>query len=81
MKPYFLHQGLLELAPTLEGGENIYLGVRPYAFHAGNIVAMVIYPLLLCEEVEKLGKKAQFSFFVFINDWEQDRLAGLDTKT
>ena len=44
MKPYFLHQGFLELASTLEGNENIYLGIRPYAFHAGNIVTMVIYP-------------------------------------
>jgi hypothetical protein len=81
MKPYFLYDGIIELAQTLAGTENIYLGIRPYAFHAGNMVTMVVYPLLLCREIEKLGKEAQFNFFIFINDWEQDRLAGPDTKT
>lgn len=81
MKPYFLYKGLLDLAQTLEGNENIYLGIRPYAFHAGNMVTMTVYPLLLCREIERLGKTARVNFFIFINDWEQDRLAGPDTKT
>lgn len=81
MKPYFLYKGLLDLAQTLKGDENIYLGIRPYAFHAGNMVTMTIYPLLLCKKLERLGKTAKFNFFIFINDWEQDRLAGPDTKT
>ncbi len=81
MKPYFLYDGIVDLAQTLTGTENVYLGIRPYAFHAGNMVTMIVYPLLLCHELEKLGKVAQFNFFIFINDWEQDRLAGSDTKT
>ena len=81
MKPYFLYDGIVELAQTLTGTENVYLGIRPYAFHAGNMVTMIVYPLLLCREMEKLGKTPEFNFFIFINDWEQDRLAGPNTKT
>ncbi len=81
MKPYFLYTGLLDLARELAGDEKIYLGTRPYAFHAGNAMTMVVYPLLLCQELKKLGKKPKFKFFVFINDWEQDKLTGPDVKT
>ncbi len=80
MKPYFLEEGLRSLVKTINGNENIYLGIRPYAFHAGNAIPLVVYPLFLCEEVEKMGKPAAFNIFVFINDWEQDKLFGPDTK-
>lgn len=70
MKPYFLYKGLLDLAQTLEGNENIYLGIRPYAFHAGNMVTMMVYPLLLCREMEKLDKTAKFNFFIYRFNWE-----------
>ena len=52
-KPYFFYSGIKELATTLSGKENIYLGIRPYGFHAGNKIPFVIYPMLLCEEMEK----------------------------
>ena len=50
-KPYFFYSGIKELATTLSGKENIYLGIRPYGFHAGNKIPFVIYPMLLCEEM------------------------------
>jgi hypothetical protein len=80
MKPYFHYKGICELAKKLNGNERIYLGIRPYGFHAGNATTMVIYPLLLCREIEKLGKMPHFTFYVFLNDWEQDSLDGPDPK-
>lgn len=62
MKPYFLYNGIAGLAQTLTGTENVYLGIRPYAFHAGNMVTMIVYPLLLCREIERLGKTAGLNF-------------------
>lgn len=80
MKPYFYYKGICDLAKILTGKENIYLGIRPYGFHAGNASTMVVYPILLCRELEKLGKTPKFNFYVFINDWEQDSLEGPDIK-
>src|SRR3989344_4571671 len=70
MKPYFFQKGIEELAHEVKGNENIYLGIRPYGFHAGNMLAFIIYPLLLCEEVRKMGVIPSFNIFIFINDWE-----------
>ena len=70
--PYFLHQGLEQLAEELTGRENIFLGIRPYGFHAGNKIPFIVYPLLLCELLEKNRKTAEFTFYLFLNDWEQD---------
>jgi len=81
MKPYLYYDGLLSAAESLTGKENIYLGIRPYGFHAGNMMPFVVYPLLLCRQMEKLGKKIKFNFYIFINDWEQDKLDGPDPKT
>jgi len=81
IKPYFFADGINELANELTGNENIYLGTRPYGFHAGNMLTLLAYPLLLCEALTKLGKIPRFNVTVFINDWEQDRLAGPDIKT
>jgi hypothetical protein len=72
-KPYLLMDGLKEIAQGFTGTENIFLGIKPYGFHAGNKIPFVAYPILLCEELERHGKKAKFNFFVFINDWEQTR--------
>lgn len=80
MKPYFLFKGITELAKEFSGNENIYLGIRPYGFHAGNQFPFMVYPHLLCSELEKLGKKAKFNFYLFLNDWEQDSLEGPDPK-
>ncbi|MFA4827364.1 MAG: hypothetical protein WC596_03920 [Candidatus Shapirobacteria bacterium] len=71
----------MSAAQNLTGKENIYLGIRPYGFHAGNMMPFVVYPLLLCRQMEKLGKQIQFNFYIFINDWEQDKLDGPDPKT
>jgi len=79
-KPYFLYSGIKELAKIVTGQENIYLGIRPYGFHAGNMSTLVVYPYLLCQETKKQGTIPQFSFFIFLNDWEQDGLAGPDVK-
>lgn len=81
MRPYFFVDGLNKLADELSGNENIYLGTRPYGFHAGNMLTLLAYPLLLCEALVKAGKTPRFNITVFINDWEQDRLAGPDIKT
>lgn len=80
MKPYFYLSGVRELADELRGDENIYLGIRPYGFHAGNMSTLVVYPILLCRELSKLGKIPRFNFYVFINDWEQHKLDGPDPK-
>lgn len=71
-KPYFFNSGICELAKKLSGNENIYLGIRPYGFHAGNKIPFVIYPMLLCKEMQRIGKTPRFTFYLFINDWEQD---------
>lgn len=78
MKPYLYYKGLLELSKELNGRENIYLGIRPYGFHAGNMLALVTYPILLSRELQKLGKTPRFNIFLFINDWEQNKLDGPD---
>ena len=76
MKPFMYYKGLKQLAHEVNGNENIYLGIRPYGFHSGNMLPFVVYPRLLCEEVIRLGKVPSFNFYVFINDWEQDKLDG-----
>jgi len=70
------YKGLQKLATELRGNENIYLGIRPYGFHSGNMLPFVIYPYLLCAELKKLGKTPKFNFYIFLNDWEQDKLDG-----
>lgn len=76
MKAYHFNDGLEQLATQVRGDEHIYLGVRPQEFHAGNMLTMVAYPLLFCRAVANQGKSVRFSFYVFINDWEQDALDG-----
>lgn len=78
MKPYLYYEGLVKAAKSLKGTENVYLAIRPYGFHAGNMLPMVAYPILLCKEMVKLGKTPRFNFILFINDWEQDKLQGPD---
>lgn len=75
----FLHnKGIKELADVVIGNERIHMGIRPFGFHAGNMVSLYIYPYLFCEQVEKNGKNVEFTFFVSINDYEQDALDGPD---
>lgn len=44
------------------------------------MLPFVLYPILLSEELKKLGKVPEFNIFIFINDWEQDKLAGPNVK-
>jgi len=80
MKPYFFRDGIVELSQVLRGTENIYMGIRPYGFHTGNMCTLVAYPILLCSELKRINKIPKFTFHVFINDWEQDKLDGLDVE-
>jgi len=80
MSAFFLNKGIKDIANTLTGNENVYLGIRPYGFHAGNMLPLVVYPLLLCDELTKIKIEPRFTFFVFINDWEQDGLSCPDVK-
>lgn len=80
-EPYLFNDGMRKLAFEVVGSERIHMGIRPCGFHAGNVVALYVYPFLFCEEVERLGKTANFTFFVSINDYEQDELDGPDYRT
>jgi len=74
-------EGLKNLVASTNGNEKIHVGIRPYGFHAGNALAVVAYPYLLCEFYEKKYKKQpEFTFFISINDWEQDALDGPDYR-
>ena len=79
-KPYLYNKGLKDLASEVSGTERIHMGIRPFGFHAGNLISLYVYPFLFCEEVEKIGKPVNFVFFVSINDYEQDELDGPDYK-
>jgi len=71
--------GLIELAAALDGAERVHLGIRPYALHAGNVVAIAAYPFLLCEEFARArSREPRFQFIVSVNDWEQEALGGPD---
>src|SRR3989344_9001098 len=80
MKPYLYYKGLIKLAEDIKGTEIVHVGIRPYGFHAGNAMALFVYPYLLCERLETLGKRPKLRFIVSINDWEQDELDGPDYR-
>ncbi|HET6746862.1 MAG TPA: hypothetical protein VFH06_02020 [Candidatus Saccharimonadales bacterium] len=77
-KAYLYLEGIQQLAQEVRGDEKIYTAIRPYALHAGNVLSIVAYPYLLCENVKKHGIEPRFEFIVSINDWEQDQLIGPD---
>lgn len=77
---YLYNEGLDKLVNDVSGSERIHMGIRPFGFHAGNLVSLYVYPYLFCEKVEKIGKPVNFIFFVSINDYEQDELDGPDYK-
>jgi hypothetical protein len=70
--------GLERLSRLLYGSEKIGFGIRPHGFHAGNMAAIVAYPWLLCERMEKLGITPQFRFDCWINDLESPGIVGSD---
>lgn len=80
MEPYLYLQGLKKLAKEASGDEVIHLGIRPYGFHAGNALALIVYPYLLSWYLELEGKKSRFRFVISLNDWEQDALDGPDYR-
>lgn len=71
MKPYPYLNGLRELVEEISGTEKIHAGIRPYGFHAGSVMALVVYLYLLCKFLENIGKEPKLKFFVSENDWEQ----------
>lgn len=75
---YLYSDGIREAANKLSGNEKIHVGIRPYEMHAGNVLAIIAYPIILFEEFEKSGKIAKFELIVSLNDWEQDTLIGED---
>lgn len=77
-KAYLYLEGIKQLASEVRGNERIYTAIRPYDMHAGNVLSIVAYPYILCEEVQKRGITPEFTFLVSINDWEQDQLTGED---
>jgi lysyl-tRNA synthetase class I len=79
-QPYLYLPGLKKLAKKVRGTEHIHIGIRPYGFHGGNALSLFVYPYLLCKEIEKLGKEPRFTFFISINDFEQDELDGPDYR-
>lgn len=62
----------------MKGNEHIHIGIRPYEMHAGNTLAIVAYPILLCQLINKRGIVPKFTFILSLNDWEQDALIGED---
>lgn len=76
MDPYLYFEGLQRLVKDVSGEETIHIGIRPYGFHAGNVMALIVYPYLLCKYVKKENKTPRFKFIVSLNDWEQDELDG-----
>lgn len=80
MKAYFFRDGIKKLAREISGKENIYLGIRPYGFHSGNTLPLVVYPRLLARTIKKRGIEPSFKLFVFINDYEQYKTTGPDSK-
>lgn len=80
MEAFFYLNGIKKLSKKISGEENIYLGIRPYGFHAGNMLTLVVYPMMLCQQLQTLGIEPKFNIYIFINDWEQDGLAGPNLK-
>lgn len=77
-KLYLGSTGITDLAKTLSGKERIFLGIRPFGFHAGNALTLIAYPYLLCEAIQSAGRLPAFNFFYSINDWEPDVPFGPD---
>lgn len=77
-KLYLYNPGLQKLAKRLSGQETIHLGIRPYGFHAGNALSLLVYPLLLCRAVARRGIEPKFTIIYSLNDWEQDSIDSPD---
>jgi len=80
MKPYLYYQGLKKIVRESRGDETVHVGIRPYGFHAGNTMALIVYPYLFCKYLEDAGKEPRLKFIVSLNNWEQDALDGPDYR-
>lgn len=80
MEPYLYLSGLKKLVNEISGCEVVHVGIRPYGFHAGNAMALIVYPYLFCKLLEDHGKTPKLQFVISINDWEQDALDGPDYR-
>ena len=78
MSVYLYSKGIEHAASKMKGNELIHMGIRPYEMHAGNTLALVAYPILLCEKLVAQGKEPALTFIVSLNDWEQANLIGQD---
>lgn len=76
MSEYVGLAGIKSIASRMNGDENILIGVRPFGFHAGNVSADVVYPLLLCEELLKQKKVPRLNITFYMNDYEQFEIIG-----
>ncbi|MDD4081932.1 MAG: hypothetical protein PHD05_00960 [Sphaerochaetaceae bacterium] len=75
MSTAFLYwSGLLGLSKSMKGNERVLIGIRPFGFHAGNMLAVLAYPLHLCKNLVEQGKKPRLHFFISINDMEPSSL-------
>lgn len=70
------NSGVDALAETMRGDESVYLGIRPFGLHSGNLVPLVVYPILLCEALERVGKTPKLKLNLFLNDYEQFEIDG-----
>ncbi len=77
--PYF--DGLEKMAENISGRENVLIGIRPHGFHVGNALPLLIYPWLLCERLECIGKTPKLRFNISINDMEPFQLKYLFLNT
>ena len=69
---YFFGAGLSKLAKSLKGDEHIHAGMRPYGFHIGNKLPLIVYPILLGNEMRKRGIEPRFRYSISLNDWDTD---------
>ncbi|MBI2941667.1 MAG: hypothetical protein HYY04_14635 [Chloroflexi bacterium] len=74
MTRHFFASGLHELAASLPEDAVVHAGARPYGLHAGNRLPIVVYPILLAEELRRLGHAGGYRHLVTLNDWDTDGL-------
>ncbi|MDY6905335.1 MAG: hypothetical protein SWH61_11680 [Thermodesulfobacteriota bacterium] len=67
---HLFREGVSYVAENTVRDTVIYTGVRPTGYHSGNSVVVSIYPHLVADACRKLGKKAEFTYVVTLNDIE-----------
>ena len=78
MKPYLYFDGLKQLTKEINGNEVVHIGIRPYGFHAGNVIALVDWNKTIinlsekvwihsCRQRRRIGEDIFPSLFVISN--------------